>query len=164
MDAQWLRGALTCSESVGATRSIGQLGITRARVIASIHEYLSRGVSAAPFHHVVHLGPPQFLGFGFTMNSLEDLQILAKQEGAVTGVENIPDPIGGGQRVVLMDPDNFSVEAVFGQTAEAIPSRMGRTLVNSSGVYDRQGVDAKTGGNILQNVGNRELGGRKALS
>ena len=123
----------------------------------------SRGVSAAPFHHVVHVGPPQFLGFGFTMNSLEDLEALTKEEGAVTGIEDIPDPIGGGQRVVLMDPDGFSVEAVYGQNAEKIPSHMGRTLVNSSGVYDRQGVDTKTGKNILQNVGNRELGGRKAL-
>ena len=78
-----------------------------------------RGRGTAPFVHVTKEGDPAFVGLGFRAASLEDLETLARHEGAE--VQSSPEP-GGGSVVRLTDPDGFAVEVVAAQTpAEALP-------------------------------------------
>lgn len=82
-----------------------------------------RGTGTAPYCYRVHRAEKQrFVGFGLTLNSLEDLHKLARLPGA-SGIEPAQEP-GAGQRVRLTDPSGFCVEAVYGQTpADEWPHR-----------------------------------------
>jgi len=74
----------------------------------------ARGTDPAPYVHVTEQGAPGFLGLGFETESAEDLQALAEQEGLA--VEEIP-ALAGGQRVRMLDPNGYQIDAVFGRAA-----------------------------------------------
>lgn len=72
----------------------------------------ARGAGTAPFLHATELGDPGFAALGLRAESPGDLELLAKAEG----VEIQPlDAPGGGQMVVLSDPDGHRIEVVAGQ-------------------------------------------------
>ena len=72
-----------------------------------------RGTDAHPYIHVTHVGPSKFLGFGFYVESEDDLKKIAKAPGA-KGVESVDEP-GGGKRVRITDPLGYDMEVVWGQ-------------------------------------------------
>jgi catechol 2,3-dioxygenase-like lactoylglutathione lyase family enzyme len=80
---------------------------------------VSRGAGAAPVAHVAELGEPGFAGLAFRAASLVDLHALAAQ----LGEEALPlDLPGGGEHIILTDPDGHQVEVVAGQSpVEALP-------------------------------------------
>src|ERR1700722_5077784 len=71
-----------------------------------------RGTDPAAYLHVTHLGEPKFLGMAFYAAREEDLDRLAKVEGA-SKIEALDGP-GGGKRVCLPDPHGFVIEVVHG--------------------------------------------------
>ncbi|MBV8889146.1 MAG: VOC family protein [Alphaproteobacteria bacterium] len=71
-----------------------------------------RGTDAPHHIHVTELGEPKYVGIAFHAASMEDLEKLARAEGA-SPIEDIDEP-GGGKRVRLRDPDGFQVEVVHG--------------------------------------------------
>jgi len=120
----------------------------------------SRGLSGdRPFVHVVHRGPPKFLGFAFMLRSEADLHTLAAKVHGCSAVENLSGiegrlSNGAGKRVRFLDPVcGFIVEAVHGLQADELPSIRPRLEYNYGGVYNRLGR--------LQDVGNRKQGGGK---
>jgi len=76
----------------------------------------ARGAGRAPVLHVTELGEPGFAGLALRAGSLADLATLAAAEGAPVAPLDAP---GGGQVVVLHDPDGHRVEVVAGQEAPA---------------------------------------------
>ena len=66
-----------------------------------------RGTGDTPFLHETVAGEPGFVNLAIRVRGIEDLEALAAAEGA--SVEAAP---GGGQRVLLTDPDGYRVEAV----------------------------------------------------
>jgi len=72
-----------------------------------------RGAWPGPFVHATERGEPGFAALGLRAQSLQDLETLAKAEGA--SVEAFDAP-GGGSAVILADPDGNRVEVVAGQT------------------------------------------------
>ncbi len=81
-----------------------------------------RGTDGEHHLHVTELGDPEFIGIAFYAASEEDLQELAKTDGA-TPVEDLDEP-GGGKRVRLTDLDGRQVEVIWGQdTHDPIPVR-----------------------------------------
>ncbi len=96
-----------------AERFLVDFGLSVAAGDAN-HLFL-RGTGGAPFCYVVaRADRPRFVGLGFTVESLDDLRKLARVSGA-SGIEEVDWP-GGGQRVRLVDPSGFRVDAVWGQT------------------------------------------------
>ena len=71
-----------------------------------------RGTDPAHHLHVTELGEPKFVGIAFHAGSLEDLEKLARVEGA-SPIEDIDEP-GGGKRVRLTDPDGYQIEIIHG--------------------------------------------------
>jgi catechol 2,3-dioxygenase-like lactoylglutathione lyase family enzyme len=95
-----------------------------------------RGTGSAPFLHETVEGDPGFVSLAITVRDVGDLEALAKAEGVE--VEPAPGP-GGGQRVVLRDPDGFRVEAVAGR-APATPLSTGPDNAwNIAGRRERHG-------------------------
>jgi catechol 2,3-dioxygenase-like lactoylglutathione lyase family enzyme len=82
-----------------------------------------RGTGSAPFCYVVLRGPKaRFVGLGFSVATLEDLNRLAAYADA-SPVEEVAWP-GGGKRVRMTDPAGFRVDAICGQgVAEVLPHR-----------------------------------------
>lgn len=89
-----------------------------------------RGTDPAAYLHVTHLGEPKFLGMAFYAENEDDLDRLAKLEGA-SNIEALDAP-GGGKRVRLRDPHGFAIEVVHG-IAEAEPLQVRRNVVNWGG-------------------------------
>lgn len=86
-----------------------------------------RGTDPAHHLHITELGPPAFLALGYYASSEEDLERLARLEGA-SPVEEIDEP-GGGKRVRLCDPHGFGIEVVYGiQRLDPLPVR--RNVLN----------------------------------
>ncbi len=86
-----------------------------------------RGTDPAHHIHVTELGEPCHVGLAFHASSPDDLEKLARVDGA-SGVETIDEP-GGGRRVRLKDPDGYQVEVVWGlQPLE--PIRLARPPLN----------------------------------
>jgi catechol 2,3-dioxygenase-like lactoylglutathione lyase family enzyme len=71
-----------------------------------------RGTDPAHHLHVTELGDPKFVGIGFHAGSMDDLEELARVEGA-SPIEEIDEP-GGGRRVRLTDPDGYQIEVIHG--------------------------------------------------
>ena len=71
-----------------------------------------RGTDTEHHLHVTHRGEPGLIGFGFQAQSLDDLEKLAKEDGA-SEVHALDEP-GGGQRVILTDPHGFQVDVIYG--------------------------------------------------
>jgi catechol 2,3-dioxygenase-like lactoylglutathione lyase family enzyme len=82
-----------------------------------------RGTAPSPYCYRVHRAPQaRFVGAGFLVGTREDLERLARLEGA-SRIERSEHP-GDGDRVKLQDPSGFTVEVVHGQTpTEEIPTR-----------------------------------------
>ena len=81
-----------------------------------------RGTDPAHHIHVTELGEPRHVGLAFHAAGPDDLEKLARVEGA-SGIETIDEP-GGGKRVRLKDPDGYQVEVVWGLEAlDPLPIR-----------------------------------------
>jgi catechol 2,3-dioxygenase-like lactoylglutathione lyase family enzyme len=82
-----------------------------------------RATSPSPYCYRVHRAPKaRFVGAGFSVPTRDDLERLARIDGA--GSVGRSEHPGGGDRVVLHDPSGFTIEVIHGQTsAEAIPTR-----------------------------------------
>ncbi len=79
-----------------------------------------RGTDPPHHIHVTELGEPRFIGIALHARSREDLEKVARLEGA-SAIEEIDEP-GGGRRVGLSDPDGHRVEIVHGmEMLEPIP-------------------------------------------
>jgi catechol 2,3-dioxygenase-like lactoylglutathione lyase family enzyme len=76
-----------------------------------------RGTDPAHHVHITELGEPRYLSIAWRATSYEDLERIAKIEGA-SGIESMDEP-GGGKRVRLRDPDGIQIEIVHG--IEALP-------------------------------------------
>lgn len=63
----------------------------------------------SPFAHSTRSGPPGFLGLGFRVGSMDELQRLAVADSVPVEELNTP---GGGYRVRLTDPDGFEIDVV----------------------------------------------------
>ena len=71
-----------------------------------------RGTDAPHHIHVTELGEPRYVGIAVHAAGNEDLEKIARVEGA-SKIEEIDEP-GGGKRVRLTDPDGYQVEIVHG--------------------------------------------------
>jgi len=96
-----------------------------------------RGTDAPHHLHVTELGEPRYVGIAVHAAGMEDLERVARVEGA-SKIEDIDEP-GGGKRVRLTDPDGYQVEVVHGmQMLDPIPVH--RPKVNSGeDKYRRKG-------------------------
>jgi catechol 2,3-dioxygenase-like lactoylglutathione lyase family enzyme len=84
-----------------------------AIVEATGSRLVARGSGPAPVLHIAERGEAGFAGVGFRAAGVEDLETLARAEGA--RIEDFDAP-GGGRRVVLTDPDGHTIEIVAGQS------------------------------------------------
>nr|WP_100548295.1 MULTISPECIES: VOC family protein [unclassified Pseudomonas] len=86
-------------------------------------ELYLRGTSVAPYCYRIHRAKrARFVGFGLTVACRDDLLRLSRLPGA-SAIETASAP-GGGERVRLVDPSGFVVEAICGQTViPALPHR-----------------------------------------
>ena len=92
-------------------RFLGDFGLV---VTARANDVIyARGTDPSPYLHVTERGEPGFRGVAFEAASAEDLEAVARLEGAST-VEKIDAP-GGGRRVRFTDPDGYAVEVVHGR-------------------------------------------------
>jgi catechol 2,3-dioxygenase-like lactoylglutathione lyase family enzyme len=91
-----------------------------------------RGTSSAPYCYRVHrAAKPRFVGMGFTVGSLEELEKVSRRPGAGC-IERVAHP-GGGEYVVLQDPEGHVVEIICGQVPiDELPRREPLAL-NSAG-------------------------------
>jgi len=72
-----------------------------------------RAAVGTPYCYVIRQAPrPRFVGIGLALGSHADLLRIAGLPGA-SAVEPVHGP-GGGERVRLLDPSGFVVEAVYG--------------------------------------------------
>src|SRR5499427_115408 len=96
-----------------------------------------RGTDAPHHIHVTELGEPRYVGIAVHAASYDDLERMARVEGA-SKIEDIDEP-GGGKRVRLADPDGYQVEIVHGM-AMLDPIEIARPAVNSGNdKYRRRG-------------------------
>lgn len=72
-----------------------------------------RGTGSAPYIHVTTLGDPTYVALGYRARSEDDLRRLAGAPGA-SPMETVKEP-GGGNRVVLTEPNGYRIEVVHGQ-------------------------------------------------
>lgn len=96
-----------------------------------------RGTDGEHHLHVTHRGEPGLIGFGFQAQSLDDLEKLAKEDGA-SEVHTLDEP-GGGQRVILNDPHGFQVDVIHGMEPVA-PLESLSVPLNLSEKVERVGV------------------------
>ncbi len=87
-----------------------------------------RGTGPSHHVHITELGEPRYLSLAWQTSSYEDLERLAKIDGA-SGIETLDEP-GGGKRVRLTDPDGRQVEIVHG-IAEVLPLAVSRPVSNA---------------------------------
>jgi len=87
-----------------------------------------RGTDPAHHLHVTELGEPKFVGIAFHAGSLEDLEKLARVEGA-SPIEEIDEP-GGGKRVRLTEPNGYQIEVIHGMQS-VTPIKVERDPVNT---------------------------------
>ena len=82
-----------------------------------------RGTAPTPYCYRIHRGNvPRFLGMGFRVDTRDELERLARVEGA-SAIAPTPH-LGGGECVTLRDPSGFLVEVIHGQQpGDALPSR-----------------------------------------
>ncbi len=118
------------------------MDVTKARSASGEPALYSRGTDSSPFlHEVVRADEPRFVGMGFVMNSIDELQTLASLDGSA-GLDSADTP-GGGKRVRFTDPQGFEVDAVFGweEVEKTVPPQ--RVPVNSGTNRARQGVPVR---------------------
>lgn len=94
---------------------------------------LLRAAMGAPYaYRLQRARKPRFVGLGFEVETLDDLQRLADRIPGASPVEPSPDP-AGGRRVVLTDPSGFRVEVVHGQASEPTLPHRGPLPLNVNG-------------------------------
>ena len=83
----------------------------------------ARATDSAPYCYRVNRGPKaRFVGLMLSVGSHADLGALARLSGA--SAITVADGPGGGERVRLVDPSGFVVDAIFGQEPAApLPHR-----------------------------------------
>src|SRR3954453_21231914 len=86
-----------------------------------------RGTAPAHPIHVTELGEPRHVGLAFHASSPDDLEKLARVEGA-SGIETI-DERGGARRVRLKDPEACWL-GVVGARRALEPIRVARPALN----------------------------------
>lgn len=106
-----------------------------------------------PFLYMASEGPPRFIGMGFTVNTMADLQALTVLEGA-SSIEAIDGP-GGGQRVRFTDPNGYEIDAVFGRSTAQISEVKDRGPFNWISQKGRPGrpVRLQSGPSKVRRVG-----------
>ncbi|MEM7282658.1 MAG: VOC family protein [Pseudomonadota bacterium] len=117
------------------------LAVTEAKSPDGSPVLYSRGTDPYPYLHVVEQGESQFLGVGFRMETLEDLEALQQLEGA-SALETLSEP-GGGKRVRFVDPQGIEVDGVFGQTADETATPAQREPLNFAEQRNRLGVPVR---------------------
>ena len=79
---------------------------------------LMRSANEYPYCYINHKGAEaKFLGYGLSVTSREDLEKVAKLEGAST-IHILTTP-GGGECVTLTDPSGFRVDVIYGMETVA---------------------------------------------
>lgn len=101
----------------------------------------SRGTNGSPYHHVTEEGDAGFLGVAFEAASRDALNLLAQQPGA-SEVQTIDAP-GGGEKVCFTDPNEYSVEVVYGRERVKKLTPLGRPPVNTGEVQPRVQVPVR---------------------
>ncbi len=82
-----------------------------------------RGTTPSAYAYRVQRGPrARFVGAGFAVRTREEVERLARLDGA-SAIERSPHP-GGGEQITVRDPSGFLVEVVHGRApARPIPTR-----------------------------------------
>ncbi len=103
-----------------AQRFLTDFGLTVA--LRTGTDLFMRGAGSRPYIYRVSLGrEPRFEGLGFSVKSMEDLQVLSKASGQPVRTSNAP---GGGAIIELRDPDGASVQVLYGfARSEPLPLR-----------------------------------------
>ena len=90
-----------------------------------------RGYGEDPYLYIVRPtqepGKKRFVGAGFAAESADDFAKASQIEGAE--IVDLSDRPGGGQCVVLRDPNGFDMVVLWGQEARTIPERGVSSLV-----------------------------------
>ncbi len=97
----------------------------------------ARGTDAAQYVYVVEQGPARFHGFAFAVRTREDLEQLSLASGSP--IEAIDAP-GGGERVRLIEPNGYWVDAVHG-IASLEPISVARHKPNTGDAPLARGLD-----------------------
>ncbi|MEM8917470.1 MAG: VOC family protein [Pseudomonadota bacterium] len=72
-----------------------------------------KGYGGGPYIYHATEGEQKFLGLGFEVASMAELEKLATAEGA-SEIESVKDP-GGGYRVRFTDPNGYEIDAIYGR-------------------------------------------------
>lgn len=72
-----------------------------------------RGTGTSHHIHVTELGDPGFVSLAFRAASEDDLNKLSAEAEGASAVEDIDEP-GGGKRVLLTEPNGYTIEVVHG--------------------------------------------------
>lgn len=118
--------------------------VTEGVNVAGKRTLYSGGLDTSPYLHVSELGNKKFLGMGFHMQSLEDLEALAELEGA-SAICDIPN-VEGARRVRFTDPNGFEVDGVFGFASPVRDDLPGGRAYNCIAQRDRIGRAVKLEG------------------
>ncbi|WP_176599076.1 MULTISPECIES: VOC family protein [Sphingobium] len=102
-----------------------------------------RGHGSRPYCvELIAAGRDRFIGFGFAAHSADDLERLAEATGAA--IEPVDAP-GGGQRVLLHDPDGVRVDVIHGAAPVApLPVREALSAVNTPTTARRVNAPLRT--------------------
>lgn len=117
-----------------------------------------RGTDPARHIHVTEKGDPAFRSIAWYADSEDDLKRVAKLPGA-SGIEHLDEP-GGGLRVLLTEPNGFTIEVVHGIaplapiTVQRQPINTGQDPMNRVGEVMR----IKDGPATIKRIGHAVLG------
>jgi catechol 2,3-dioxygenase-like lactoylglutathione lyase family enzyme len=111
-----------------------------------------RGRGGEPFVHVTELGDPRPIGFGLRAGSALDLAALARKFN--TSVQPRTEP-GGGDEVVIQDPDGNRIEVVCGLAGSNHASSRAPFKFNPAADRARPGgtIRVKTAPSQVQRLG-----------
>lgn len=117
-----------------AERFLADFGLHAAHRAADTLWFRNTGPS--PFCHVVEQAPKaRFVGLGFAIATRPELEALSRLPEA-SSIEAMDTP-GGGERVRLIDPAGFVVDAVHGRAEVEPLARRAPLRVNGPAVHSR---------------------------
>lgn len=92
------------------------------------HLYM-RGLGGDAYLYEARLGDTcKFIGAGFVVQSLDELERLASLAGS-SAVEDSPAP-GGGKHVQMIAPEGFEITALYGQAAVPLFKKVAQRRLN----------------------------------